>query len=91
MRIGLIFFIIFDLIGFGILLHKFDKENVEKGEEPKYCLKFINEEEKEIKYLCLGYSLYRKYNKSPKEAMGDSESLKFGIWFLGKKEIKYNN
>ena len=90
MKKAIVFVLIFALIGAGILLHKLDKETVEKGEEPKYCLKFINEDKKEIKYLCLGYSLYRKYNKSPKERMGDSESLRFGVWFLDKKEVKYN-
>ena len=90
MKKAVIFVIIFAIIVAGILLHRLDKKEIEQGNEPRYCIKFIDEDKKEIKYLCLGYSLYRKYKKSPKEQMGESESLKFGVWFLEKKEVKYN-
>ena len=91
MKKGVIFVIIFALIGAGIFFYNIDKENVETGKEPAYCLKIVNEQEKEAKYLCLGYSLIRKYKNSPKESMNNSESLKFGIWFMDKKEVRYSN
>ena len=86
-----VFVIIFALIGAGILFHKMDKESILEGNEPKYVIKIVDEDKKEIKYLGLGYVLYRKYSNKPTEKMGDARELKFGLWFLGKDEIKYSN
>ena len=91
MKKAVIFVIIFAIIVTGILLYRIDKKNIEEKQEPKYCLKFVDEDKKQIKYLCLGYALYREYIKSPNEAMNDSKSLKFGVWFFEKEEIKYGN
>ena len=91
MKKGLLFVIIFALIGAGILLYRVDKENVEQGKEPEFCIKLVNEEEKEIKYLCLGYSMFRRFKNSPDESMNKSEYVKFGVWFTDKKEVRYSN
>ena len=91
MKKTVIFVLIFAIIVSGIFLYKMDKKNIEDGFEPKYCIRIVNEEKKEIKYLGLGYSLYRKYNKSSNENLKESNELKFGIWFLGKKEVKFND
>ena len=90
MKKGLLLIIIFALIGAGILLYRIDKENIENGKEPEYCIKLVNEQEKEIKYFCLGYSMFRRYKISPKESMNNSEFLKFGVWFMDKKEVRYS-
>ena len=91
MKKGLLFVVIFALIGAGILLYRLDKENIESGKEPEFCIKLVDEQQKEIKYLCLGYSLIRKYRNSANESMNNSESLKFGVWFTDKKEVRYSN
>ena len=91
MKRAVIFVLIFAIIVAGILLYRLDKKNIESKNEPKYCLKLVNEDKKQVKYLCLGYVLYREYDKSPNEAMNSSKSLKFGVWFLDKKEVRYNN
>ncbi len=89
MKKGVIFVLIFAIIGAGILLYRVDKENVESGKEPEYCIKIVNEEEKEVRYLCLGYSMFRRFKNSPTEGMKNSEYVKFGVWFMDKKEVRY--
>lgn len=91
MKKAVIFVLLFAIIIAGVFFYNLDKENVENKIEPKYCLKFTDEGNKQIKYLCLGYAIYREYIKSPNEAMNDSKSIKFGIWFLDKKEVRYTN
>lgn len=91
MKKAVIFVIIFAIIIAGVFFYNLDKENVETKQEPKYCLKFTDEGNRQIKYLCLGYAVYREYTKSPKESITASKSLKFGIWFFEKKPVKFTD
>ncbi len=91
MKKGVIFVLIFAIIIAGVLLHKMDEKTIRSGNEPKYTIKIVSEDKKEVKYLGLGYVLYRKYKNSPNERMGDSLNLKFGVWFLEKQEIIIEN
>jgi len=90
MRKEILFFILFCLIAIGAILYKIDYENVVNKQEPKYCIKMVSEENKEVKYLCLGYAIYKEYSKDAFENMGNSKSIKMGVWFFKKQDIKYN-
>lgn len=90
MRKEIVFFILFCLIAIGTILYKLDYENVKNRQEPKYCIKIVSEENQEIKYLCLGYAVYREYNKNISENIAHSKSVKMGVWFFKKQDIKYN-
>ena len=86
---AVMFVFIFAIIIMGVFFYRLDKENLENKQEPKYCLKFTDEGNKKIKYLCLGYAVYREYTKSPKEAISESKSLKLGFWFFNKEKVKF--
>lgn len=91
MKKAIVFVLLFAIIIAGVAFYHMDKDTVEAGKEPKYCLKFTDEENKKTKYLCLGYAVYREYVKSPNEVLKGSKSVKFGLWFLDKKSIKYSD
>lgn len=79
--------ILFILIVLGFITNYIDGGRVSTGNEPKFCIKFINKNGNKVTYIGLGYKVIRYVGVSPDEPYKNNIGVKMGNWFM-KYELK---
>ncbi len=74
----------------GIITSLIDKSRITKGNEPKYCVKIVSNDESKVTYWGLGYKIIRYVEKSPSEPFESDIGVKMGSWFM-KYELPNDN
>lgn len=79
--------ILFILIVLGFVTNYIDGGRVSTGNEPKFCIKFVNKNGNKVTYIGLGYKIIRYVSVSPNEPYDNNVGVKMGNWFM-KYELK---
>ena len=73
------------LLVFAFYTHIIDSARVRNGIEPKFTIKIVNEENKKITYIGLGYKVIRYVSESIDESYKNNRGVKYGSWFMSYK------
>ena len=87
--IGIVVLILLAILSF--IVNYVDKGRVSTGNEPKFCVKIINNNGEKVTYWGLGYKVIRYTKISPSEPFKNNIGVKMGSWFMKYELSEYES
>lgn len=76
------FAIILLIVIIGYITSYFDKIAIKNAIEPRFAIKIINDNQRKVTYLGIGYKIVRYVNISPYESYENNMGVKYGSLFM---------